>query len=141
MIGFGDDAGTLEKQLREEFGSADLVRSDKLLLQYVAAVRDHLDGRILDLDMPLDVKATAFQRKVWEQLRRIPYGESITYSELAARVGSPRSVRAVARGCATNPVAVVVPCHRVVRKGGELGGYRWGVGRKRQLLSKEKSRE
>jgi AraC family transcriptional regulator of adaptative response/methylated-DNA-[protein]-cysteine methyltransferase len=140
MIGFGDDAGRLEAQLRDEFRLGHLIRNDELLLKYVAAVRDHLDGRILDLDLPLDVKATAFQRRVWEQLRRIPYGDAITYSELAARVGSPRSVRAVARGCAANPVAVVVPCHRVVRKGGESGGYRWGVERKQELLRKEKGR-
>jgi len=139
MVGFGSDAIQLEKELKDEFGSADLVRSDKALSRYVFAVRDHLDGRILKLDLPVDVKATAFQRQVWEQLRRIPYGDSITYSELADRIGSPKSFRAVARACATNPVAVVVPCHRVVGKDGKLTGYRWGVERKQQLLSKEKS--
>jgi AraC family transcriptional regulator of adaptative response/methylated-DNA-[protein]-cysteine methyltransferase len=140
MIGFGDDAAQLEEELRDEFARAVLVRDDKALSRYAGAIRDHLDGRILDLDLPLDVKATAFQRKVWEQLRRIPYGDSITYSELANRIGSPGSVRAVARACATNPVSIVVPCHRVVQKGGGLAGYRWGVERKQQLLSKEKAR-
>jgi AraC family transcriptional regulator of adaptative response/methylated-DNA-[protein]-cysteine methyltransferase len=137
MVGFGGDAAALEKELRDEFGAADLVRNDEALANYVAAIRDHLDGRILDLDLPLDVKSTAFQRRVWQQLRRIPYGDSVSYSELAARLGTPGSARAVARACATNPVAVVVPCHRVVSKSGELGGYRWGVDRKRKLLSKE----
>ncbi len=140
MLGFGDDQAELEKELRDEFGGADLVRNDELLSGYVAIVRDHLDGRILELDLPLDVKATAFQRKVWEQLRQIPYGQSVSYSELAARLGSPGSARAVARACSTNPVAIAVPCHRVVRKGNELGGYRWGVERKQKLLSRETNR-
>ena len=137
MLGFGNNSADLEKALRDEFRAADLVPNDKLLSTYVDTVLSHLDGRILDLDLPLDVKATAFQRKVWEELRRIRYGESISYSELAARVDSPRSARAVARACATNPVAIAVPCHRVVRKGRELGGYRWGVERKQKLLDKE----
>jgi len=137
MLGFGDDSAGLEKKLRDEFREADIVRNDDLLSNYVDTVRQHLDGRILELDLPLDVKATAFQRKVWEELRRIGYGESISYSELAARVNAPRSARAVARACATNPVAIAVPCHRVVRKGHELGGYRWGVERKQELLNKE----
>jgi AraC family transcriptional regulator of adaptative response/methylated-DNA-[protein]-cysteine methyltransferase len=137
MLGFGDHKADLERALRDEFRAAVLVPNDRLLSSYVDTVRSHLDGRILDLDLPLDVKATAFQRKVWEELRRIPYGESISYSELAARVDSPRSARAVARACATNPVAIAVPCHRVVHKGRELGGYRWGVERKRKLLNKE----
>jgi len=140
MLGFGDDRTRLEQELRDQFGAADLVRNDERLSSYVAVVRDHLDGRILELDLPLDVKATAFQRKVWEQLRRIPYGQEVSYSELAARVGSPGSARAVARACATNPVAIAVPCHRVVRKGHELGGYRWGVERKHKLLSNEARR-
>jgi len=139
MVGFGDDPGGLESDLREEFGSAELVRSDRALSRYVTAVRDHLDGRMLKLDLPLDVKATAFQRKVWDQLRRIPYGDSISYSDLAARIGSPASVRAVARACATNPVAVIVPCHRVIGKDGKLTGYRWGTERKQKLLAREKA--
>ena len=122
MLGFGDNKAALEKELSDEFREADLVRNDELLSSYVDTVRKHLDGRVLDLDLPVDVRATAFQRKVWEELRRIGYGESISYSELAARIDSPGSARAVARACATNPVAIVVPCHRVVRKGQELGG-------------------
>src|SRR5262249_38838593 len=102
MLGFGDDRAVLEKELRDEFRGADLCRNDKLLSGYVDIVRKHLDGRILELDLPLDVKATAFQRKVWEQLRQVPYGQSISYSELAAKVGSPGSARAVARAVATN---------------------------------------
>lgn len=139
MIGFGDDAALLESELKDEFGSANLVRADKALTGYVSVVRDHLDGRVLKLDLPLDVRGTAFQRKVWDGLRQIAYGESISYSDLAARVGALGSVRAVARACATNPVAVVVPCHRVVGKGGQLTGYRWGVDRKEKLLATEKT--
>jgi len=138
MVGFGDDSGELERELRHEFGSADLVRADKALSGYVSAIREHLDGGILKLDLPLDVRATAFQRKVWEQLRRIPYGDAVSYSDLAANIGAPRAVRAVARACATNPVAVVVPCHRVVGKDGRPTGYRWGIKRKEKLLRREK---
>jgi AraC family transcriptional regulator of adaptative response/methylated-DNA-[protein]-cysteine methyltransferase len=140
MVGFGSDQSELDQELRKEFASAELVRNDKALARYVNVLRDHLDGKVLDLDLPLDVKSTAFQRKVWHQLQRIPYGDSITYSELAARIGSPGSARAVARACATNPAAIVIPCHRVVPKGGESGGYRWGAGRKQELLRKEASR-
>jgi AraC family transcriptional regulator of adaptative response/methylated-DNA-[protein]-cysteine methyltransferase len=140
MIGFGSNESELEQELRKEFGSAELVRSDKGVARYVNVLRDHLDGRVLELDLPIDVKSTAFQRKVWYQLQRIPSGDSISYSELAARIGSPGSARAVARACATNPVAIAIPCHRVVCKGGEAGGYRWGAGRKQELLRKEAMR-
>ncbi|MGB7599883.1 MAG: methylated-DNA--[protein]-cysteine S-methyltransferase, partial [Candidatus Sulfotelmatobacter sp.] len=97
----------------------------------------HLRGREPHLDLPTDVRATAFQRRVWEELRKIPYGATRSYSEVARAVGKPSAVRAVARACATNPVAVVVPCHRVVSKDGKLTGYRWGTDRKRELLKKE----
>jgi len=89
--------------------------------------------------LPTDVQATAFQRRVWEELRRIPYGTTKTYSEVARAIGRPTAIRAVARACATNPVSVVVPCHRVVRGDGNLAGYRWGLDRKRALLAKEQA--
>jgi AraC family transcriptional regulator, regulatory protein of adaptative response / methylated-DNA-[protein]-cysteine methyltransferase len=89
------------------------------------------------LDLPLDIRGTAFQRQVWEALRAIPPGPTATYAEIAGRIGRPRAARAVARACATNPVAVAIPCHRVVRDDGDLGGYRWGIDRKRSLLERE----
>ena len=97
----------------------------------------YLAGENPDLSLPLDIRATAFQRKVWNILRKIPYGETRSYSEIARKTGSPSAVRAVARAIATNPVALVVPCHRAVRKNGELAGYRWGIERKRALLAQE----
>src|SRR6266576_3403655 len=100
----------------------------------VAALLRYLDGRAEPLDLPLDVRATAFQRRVWEALRRIPYGATRSYAEIARTIGKPSATRAVARACATNPAALVIPCHRVVRADGGLGGYRWGVARKRALL-------
>ena len=88
--------------------------------------------------LPLDIRATAFQRRVWEHLQRIPRGETQSYSAVAKKIGMPKATRAVARACATNPVAIAIPCHRVVREGGELGGYRWGIERKERLLAMEK---
>lgn len=88
-------------------------------------------------DLPLDIRATSFQRRVWEVLRQIPYGETRTYDEVAQMIGQPKATRAVARACATNPVALLIPCHRVVRKNGDLAGYRWGIGRKQKLLARE----
>jgi O-6-methylguanine DNA methyltransferase len=105
----------------------------------VSAVVQHLDGVNPQLDLPTDVIATAFQRRVWEALRSIPLGETRTYSEVAKSIGQPRAVRAVARACATNPTSIVVPCHRVVRTDGAMGGYRWGLGRKKALLAQEKA--
>ncbi|HXI33815.1 MAG TPA: methylated-DNA--[protein]-cysteine S-methyltransferase, partial [Gemmatimonadales bacterium] len=93
--------------------------------------------RAPQLDVPLDVQATAFQRRVWEELQKIPYGETRSYADIARRIGRPQATRAVAQACATNPAAVVIPCHRVVRTDGALGGYRWGVERKRALLKQE----
>ena len=105
--------------------------------EWVGKILAHLGGQEPHLDLPTDVQATAFQRRVWEELRRIPYGTTRTYTEVARKIGQPAAIRAVARACATNPVSVVVPCHRVVRADGNLAGYRWGVDRKRALLQKE----
>jgi AraC family transcriptional regulator, regulatory protein of adaptative response / methylated-DNA-[protein]-cysteine methyltransferase len=136
-VKLGDGDAPLEHLLVDEFGQATLSRDDTVLKDWIQAILAYLDGRNPRLDLPLDVQATAFQRQVWQALQRIPYGETRTYSQVAASIGRPSAVRAVAHACATNPVALVVPCHRVLRKGGELGGYRWGLGRKAELLRLE----
>ena len=136
-IAFADGAAALERALREEFPAAEITRDGGALRGTVERVIAHLDGGERHLDLPLDVRATAFQRRVWEALRRIPFGETRSYAEVARVIGRPRSARAVARACATNPAALAIPCHRVVRGNGELSGYRWGVERKRALLEAE----
>lgn len=135
-IEFGDGA---ERALRAEFPAATIVRDDEALAADVAHVAQHLAGAERSLELPLDVQATAFQRRVWQALRAIPYGETRTYAEVAAELGAPRGARAVARACATNRVALAVPCHRVVRGDGELAGYKWGIERKRALLARERA--
>lgn len=134
----GDTTATLESDLRREFDAAG-VRQEKggKLEGFVGAILSYLEGREPHLDLPLDIRATAFQRRVWQELQRIPFGETRTYTEVAKAIGDPNARRAVARACATNPVALVIPCHRVVREDGALGGYRWGVERKKALLDKE----
>ncbi len=136
-ISLGSNVRVLETELRDEFAAAACIRDDKALRTFQKTLARYLAGGNPDLGLPLDVRATAFQRKVWNILRAIPYGETRSYSEIAVKAGSPSSVRAVARAIATNPVALVVPCHRAVRKNGELAGYRWGVERKRTLLAQE----
>ncbi len=138
-VALGDDADALFEGLRSEFGEAELARDDEGLGRQVEAVLELLAGAAPHEALSLDVAGTAFQMRVWEELRRIPRGETVSYGELAARIGRPTASRAVARACATNPVAVVTPCHRVVRGSGELGGYRWGIERKRRLLDAERS--
>ena len=135
MIGDRDE--TLEHDLRREYPQAVVRRSDRMLSTQVKALLDHLRGRAPHVDLPLDVRATAFQWGVWKQLQAIPYGETRTYQQVAASMGRPSATRAVARACATNPVALVIPCHRVVRTDGSMGGYRWGIPRKRALLDLE----
>ena len=137
-IGFGADARSMEKSLRCEFPAAEVRRDDMGLRPWVEAILRHLNGWQPHPDLPLDVRATAFQWRVWEVLRSIPYGHTRSYSEVARTMGKPKAARAVARACATNPVAVIIPCHRVVQKNGKLGGYRWGVERKRNLLRVER---
>jgi AraC family transcriptional regulator of adaptative response/methylated-DNA-[protein]-cysteine methyltransferase len=133
----GDSKRRLESELKREFPRAEIREDSKGLGRWVSAVVEHLRGRQLKLDLPLDVQATAFERRVWEELRRIPYGTTRTYTEVARAIGKPRAVRAVARACAMNPASIVIPCHRVVRRDGQLAGYRWGLDRKRALLEKE----
>jgi AraC family transcriptional regulator, regulatory protein of adaptative response / methylated-DNA-[protein]-cysteine methyltransferase len=133
----GESDARLEAALRKEYPRAELCRDRNGLEGSVTKILDHLRGREPNLDLPTDVQATAFQRRVWEELRHIPYGSTRTYTQVARAIGQPAAVRAVARACATNPVSVVVPCHRVVRGDGKLAGYRWGVERKRALLEHE----
>src|SRR5438876_429963 len=138
----GESAAKLVTELRGELDAADVSEDQSGKLEgYVEAILSYLDGTEPHLDLPLDIRATAFQRRVWQELRQIPFGETRTYAEVAKAIGQPQATRAVARACATNPTALVIPCHRVVRGDGELGGYRWGGERKKALLEKERDVE
>jgi len=136
---FGNGRTTLERQLRQDFPEASIEKADRAFDAWVGEIVGHLKHPAGRLDLPLDIRGTAFQQRVWQALREIPAGRTASYAEVAARIGQPSAVRAVGRACATNPVAVIVPCHRVVRTNGELSGYRWGVERKRQLLKRERA--
>lgn len=137
-VRMADNDAELEKSLADEFPHAQINRDDSALRESVQKILNHLEKNEPRLDLPLDIKATAFQRQVWEQLRAIPYGETVSYSDVAKALGKPGAVRAVGRACATNPVALVIPCHRVVREDKTLGGYRWGLDRKQKLLEHER---
>ncbi len=134
----GDSDTRLEAELSNEFSAAEVRRDDGGLYAWVCELVNHLSGQQPHLDLPLDVRATAFQWRVWQELRAIPYGSTRSYAEIARSLGQPTAARAVARACATNPVSIVIPCHRVVREDGGLGGYRWGLERKQALLDHEK---
>ena len=136
----GDTDRELEKDLRAEYPNATVRRNDRILSAQVRSLLEHLRGTSPHVDLPLDVRATAFQWRVWRHLQAIPYGETRTYSEVAAAIGKPTATRAVARACATNPVALLIPCHRVVGTDGSLRGYRWGVERKAKLIADERMR-
>src|ERR1700690_284398 len=136
----GETDARLEAALQKEYPRAEIHRDRNGLEGWVSKILAHLRGREPNLDLPTDVQATAFQRRVWEELRRIPYGATRTYSQVAKAIGRPTAIRAVARACATNPVSGVVPCHRVVRGDGNLAGYRWGVDRKKALLEHESAK-
>ncbi|MEN8182553.1 MAG: methylated-DNA--[protein]-cysteine S-methyltransferase [Myxococcota bacterium] len=136
-VRFGEEDPGLEKGLAEEFPFAVLAPGDARVEGWCAELVRYVNGGVPELRVPFDVRASRFQRRVWDALRRIPRGATRSYSELALSLGMPGGARAVARACATNPVAVVVPCHRVVAKDGGLGGYRWGIARKRALLETE----
>jgi AraC family transcriptional regulator, regulatory protein of adaptative response / methylated-DNA-[protein]-cysteine methyltransferase len=136
----GDRDEQLEDELALEFPAAAVQRDDEGLNAWVSAVVNHLSGQQPHLELPLDVRATAFQQRVWQELRAIPYGSTRTYSDIARALGQPKAVRAVARACATNPVSLIIPCHRVVREDGGLGGYRWGLERKQALLDREQEK-
>jgi AraC family transcriptional regulator, regulatory protein of adaptative response / methylated-DNA-[protein]-cysteine methyltransferase len=135
----GDDPDALARDLQDRFPRATLIGGDAAFEQLVARVVGFVEAPGLGLDLPLDVRGTAFQQRVWQALREIPPGSTASYTEIAARIGSPKSVRAVAQACAANSLAVAIPCHRVVRNDGGLSGYRWGVERKRVLLRREAS--
>ena len=137
-VRLGESDEALEEALRTEFRGATIERDDARLSDWTAAIVSQLEGGNGHSNLPLDVRATAFQRLVWDALRAIPYGTTRSYAEVARSVGQPAAVRAVARACATNPVALLVPCHRVVRGDGSAGGYRWRVDRKRAILDVER---
>jgi AraC family transcriptional regulator of adaptative response/methylated-DNA-[protein]-cysteine methyltransferase len=133
----GDDPDALVRDLQDRFPKAELIGGDAGFERVVATVVGFVEAPAQGLDLPLDLRGTAFQRRVWQALREIPNGSTASYAEIAARIGRPKAVRAVARACAANAIAVAIPCHRVVRTDGTLSGYRWGVARKRALLERE----
>jgi AraC family transcriptional regulator of adaptative response/methylated-DNA-[protein]-cysteine methyltransferase len=137
-IALGDDPDKLLRDLQDRFPRAQLVGADKDFERLVARVIGFVESPSLGLDLPLDVRGTVFQQRVWNALREIPAGKTVSYADLAARVGAPTAVRAVAQACASNAIAVAIPCHRVIRNDGAISGYRWGVERKRALLDREK---
>ncbi len=138
-IAFGDSEASLLKGLRKEYPKAQFKRAEAVLHRWIAALLQQMFGQPADIPLPLDIRATAFQRRVWQHLRSIPFGRTRSYAEVARDIGAPSASRAVAQACAHNPVAIAIPCHRVVRSDGRLGGYRWGLERKRQLLEREAS--
>lgn len=140
---FGDSEEGLREKLQAEYANAEIAPMRRPhhpdFAKWAGAIAGHLAGERPDLDLPLDVRATAFQMRVWKYLQSIPSGEVASYGEVAAGIGRPRAARAVANACARNPVAVIIPCHRVIRESGALGGYRWGLERKRTLLDIERA--
>jgi AraC family transcriptional regulator of adaptative response/methylated-DNA-[protein]-cysteine methyltransferase len=138
-IDIGDSRKALVERLRARFPRAELRKGDREFAGWVARVEALVESPGRGIDVPLDIRGTAFQRKVWESLRAIPPGKTASYGEVARRIGRPEAARAVARACASNDLAVAIPCHRVVRKDGDPGGYRWGADRKRALLEREKT--
>lgn len=139
-ISLGNDPERLVHELQDRFTNANLIGADHDFETLVAKVIGFIEAPQIGLDLPLDIRGTAFQQRVWQALRQIPSGTTVSYTELANRIGSPKAVRAVASACAANMLAVAIPCHRVVRIDGDLSGYRWGVERKQALLEREKSK-
>jgi len=135
----GDTEEKLVKELRDEYPSAEISAAADSFQRWVKEIVNRVEGKPPRVELPLDLQATAFQRRVWQELQQIPRGTTRTYTQVAQALGNPRAVRAVARACATNPVSIVVPCHRVIRQDGNLAGYRWGLSRKEQLLAQERS--
>ncbi len=136
-VSIDDDDEALERYLLDEYPAAEITRDHPMMKEWVEQFVAFIDGRQPHFDLPLDIQATAFQMSVWQTLQEIPYGETRSYREIAEAIGQPTAVRAVARACAANPVPLVVPCHRVIRSNGEIGGYALGVERKRALLEQE----
>jgi AraC family transcriptional regulator, regulatory protein of adaptative response / methylated-DNA-[protein]-cysteine methyltransferase len=137
----GDDPEVLVRDLQDRFPRAQLIGGDSAFEKLVANVVGLIEAPGLGLDLPLDVRGTAFQQRVWTALREIPTGTTVTYTDIARKIGAPKAVRAVAGACAANPLAVAIPCHRVVRSDGALSGYRWGIERKRALIDRESKRK
>ena len=140
-IRLGSERARLEQELQDEFPEASIAKGDHRFRAWVNAIVASINNPALQIELPLDIRGTAFQQRVWQALRQIPAGRTASYAEVAARIGQPTAVRAVARACATNPVALIVPCHRVIGSDGKLTGYRWGVERKRALLEMEGVRD
>lgn len=137
-VRLGDSAAELEAGLTAEYPAAEIRRDDVRMRGWIDELLEHLNGQRPHLELPVDVQATAFQWRIWQELCAIPYGDTRTYRQIAQAVGAPKAMRAVGRACATNPVAVIVPCHRAIRQDGGLGGYRWGINRKKKLLARER---
>jgi AraC family transcriptional regulator of adaptative response/methylated-DNA-[protein]-cysteine methyltransferase len=135
----GDSDAAVEAALTDDYPSADIRRNDKRMRRWVNTLKNYLGGQEFDLNLPVDVRATAFQWRVWSEIKSVPYGNTTTYSKIANALGEPNAARAVARVCATNPVSLVIPCHRVVGEDGGLHGYRWGKKRKQALLQLEQT--
>jgi AraC family transcriptional regulator, regulatory protein of adaptative response / methylated-DNA-[protein]-cysteine methyltransferase len=135
----GDAEAKLIQELRDEYPRAEISPATDSFERWVKEIVQRVEGKPPRIELPLDLQATAFQRRVWQELQRIPRGTTRTYSQVARALGNPKAVRAVARACATNPVSIVVPCHRVIREDGNLAGYRWGLSRKEQLLAQERA--
>lgn len=142
FVRFGDDAGELRSSLQSEYPNARVAAmgdpAHPQFAAWVATIRRLIDGAAAETALPLDIRATAFQMRVWKHLQTIPYGDVQSYSEVAEAIGAPHAARAVAQACAHNPAAIVIPCHRVIRQSGDLGGYRWNLSRKRALLDHER---
>lgn len=138
-VKLGDDDRALEAEFRDEFPTAQIHRAGTTVHEWIAAIVSSIETGEPTSAIPIDARGTAFQWRVWNELQRIPRGTTLSYSEVAQRIGKPTAIRAVARACATNPVALVIPCHRVVREDGSLGGYRWGLDRKKDLLDREQT--
>jgi AraC family transcriptional regulator of adaptative response/methylated-DNA-[protein]-cysteine methyltransferase len=136
-IQFADSEEELEQGLKQEFPFAVRRRDDRGLADMVASIRRHMQGLEVAPSLPLDIQATAFQRRVWTYLQSLRFGETRSYTDVAKAIRQPSAVRAVAHACASNPVAIAIPCHRILRSNGELGGYRWGLQRKKALLAME----
>jgi AraC family transcriptional regulator of adaptative response/methylated-DNA-[protein]-cysteine methyltransferase len=137
-ISMGDNPDALARDLQDRFSKANLIGGDRDFEKTVAKVVGLIEAPRVGFDLPLDVRGTAFQQRVWQALREIPVGSTASYSEVAVRIGLPKAARAVAQACGANALAVAIPCHRVLRTDGDLSGYRWGVERKRVLLEREK---
>jgi AraC family transcriptional regulator of adaptative response/methylated-DNA-[protein]-cysteine methyltransferase len=138
-ISLGDNPAALLRDFQDQFPKAQVIGRDEDFECLVARVIDFIEAPTAGLDLPLEIRGTAFQEKVWRALSEIPAGSTVSYSDLASRIGTPKAVRAIATACASNRIAVAIPCHRVVRRDGDLSGYRWGVERKRALLQREAS--